>query len=88
MEQKNIKENKTTYKLFIIMAMSTAILLVSPVLLLAALGYFLDKFFHTAPLFLIIGGVIGFISGITNVFRMMRLMQRRKRQKINDNLNK
>jgi len=79
-EQKNNKENKTTYKLFIIMAMSTTILLVSPVLLLGGLGYVLDKFFHTAPLYLIIGGIVGFISGITNVFRMTQMMQKRKKQ--------
>jgi F0F1-type ATP synthase assembly protein I len=81
-EQKEIKENKTTYKLFIIMAMSTAILLVSPVLILGALGYFLDIFFHTAPVFLIIGSIIGFISGIFNIFRMMKLMQRKKKNAV------
>lgn len=62
------------------MAMSTAILLVSPVLLLCALGYFFDRIFHTAPLWLIIGGIAGFINGIINVFRMMQLMQRKKKQ--------
>jgi len=89
MEQKDKtkKENRTTYKLFIIMAMSTEILLVSPVLILGIIGYFLDKIFHTAPLYLIIGGIVGFVSGIMNVFRMMRLMQRKKAQnKTNTNL--
>ncbi len=81
MEVRETKENKTSYKLYIIVAMSTTILLVSPVLILATLGYFADKFFHTAPTFLIIGGIVGFISGIINVFRMTQMMQRRKKQK-------
>ena len=78
MGPKENRTNKTTYKLFIIMAMSTTILLVSPVIILVALGYFLDKIFHIAPTLLIIGGIVGFVSGISNVFRMMRLMQKRK----------
>ena len=80
MEQKGSNENKTTYKFYLIMAMSTSILLVSPVFIMGLFGYFLDKFFHTAPLFLIFGGVVGFISGIINVFRMTKLMQRKKKQ--------
>jgi len=81
MEQKEAQKSKTTYKLFIIMAMSTTILLVSPVVLLGGLGYFLDKIFHTAPLWLIVGSIGGFISGIINVFRMTQLMQKRKLNK-------
>ncbi len=78
MEIKN-KTNPTTYKFFLIMAMSTAIVLVSPVLILLAAGYFADKFFHTAPLYMALGGGLGFISGVINVFRMMTLIQKRKK---------
>jgi F0F1-type ATP synthase assembly protein I len=78
METKEIKENKTTYKFSIIMAMSTSILLVTPVLILGGLGFFLDTFFHTAPWLVIIGGIVGFINGISNVFRMTKMMQERK----------
>jgi F0F1-type ATP synthase assembly protein I len=87
MEQKDItkKEYKKTYKFFIIMAMSTSILLISPVLLLGVFGYLLDKFFHSTPIFLIIGGIAGFISGIVNVFRMMQLMQERRSKVKNQN---
>ena len=66
--------------MFLLMAMSTAILLVSPVIILLALGYFLDTIFHTSPLYLFLGIVIGFVSGVVNVFRMMQLMQRRKKE--------
>jgi len=75
-------KGKTTNKLFFIIATSTAILLVSPVALLGIIGYFVDKIFHTAPLYLILGILIGFVSGIINVFRMVQMMQRKK-NKIN-----
>jgi len=63
-----------------LIGMSTAILLVSPVIILLVLGYFADKIFHTAPLYMIMGIVVGFVSGVINVFRMVQLMQRRKLQ--------
>jgi F0F1-type ATP synthase assembly protein I len=78
METKNKKE--TTYRLFLIIAMSTSIVLVSPVIILVALGFFVDSFFHTTPLYTALGGGLGFISGIVNVFRMMQMMQRKKRE--------
>jgi len=76
---KGEEKSKTTYKLFLIIAMSTAILLVSPVIVLLGVGYFADNFFHTTPIYMALGGGIGFISGIINVFRMMQLMQKRKK---------
>ncbi len=72
-------ESKTSYRLFLIIAMSTAILLVSPVIVLLGVGYFADRFFHTTPIYMALGGGIGFISGIINVFRMTQLMQKRKK---------
>jgi F0F1-type ATP synthase assembly protein I len=78
MEQKDKKVSKATYQLFIIMAMSTAILLVSPVAILIAVGYFADKIFHTTPLYILIGGAIGFVSGIMNVFRMTKMIQKKR----------
>jgi len=80
MEAKEQSEQKNQ-KTFIIVAMSTAILLVSPVITLLVLGYFLDKFFHTAPLFLLLGVSIGFISGVMNVFKLLRVTQKVKKQK-------
>ena len=79
METKIEEQTKSTYKLFIIMAMSTSILLVSPMAILVAAGYFADKYFHTTPLYILVGGGVGFVSGIMNVFRMMKLMQKRKK---------
>jgi len=77
-EEKNKINKNTNYRLFLIMAMSTSILLVSPVVILSVIGYFADNIFHATPLYLIIGISIGFISGVSNVFRMVKMMQKRK----------
>lgn len=71
--------NQPAYRLFLIIAMSTSIVLVSPVLMLLVVGYFVDNFFHTTPLYMFLGIGIGFVSGIINVFRMVQLMQKRKK---------
>jgi F0F1-type ATP synthase assembly protein I len=76
----NKPESQTTNKLGLIIGMSTAILLVTPVIILLVIGYFLDSIFHTSPLYLVIGIIVGFISGVVNVYRLMKLMQRRKNQ--------
>lgn len=79
MEMKNKVEPKTTYRLFLIMGMSTAILLVSPVLVLFGIGYIIDSIFHTHPFYTLIGGTVGFISGMFNVFKMTKMIQKRKK---------
>lgn len=77
MDEKQLKpKSKTTF--FILIGCSTAILLAAPVIILLFLGKFLDSMLNTGNAFLIGGLVIGFISGTMNVFRLMKLMQRRK----------
>jgi F0F1-type ATP synthase assembly protein I len=75
--EKNAKPQQGS-TLPIIIGMSTAILLVTPVLILLVLGYIVDNIFHTTPFYMIGGIIVGFISGVINVFRLMKLMQRRK----------
>ncbi|MGI8419892.1 MAG: AtpZ/AtpI family protein [Candidatus Levyibacteriota bacterium] len=70
-------KSKTTF--FILIGMSTALLLATPVIILLFLGIFLDSFFHTGRLFTIGGVIIGFLGGIFNVFRLMQMMQKRKK---------
>ena len=76
MEQKPQPKSKATF--YILMAASTAILLAAPVIVLAALGFFLDKLFHTSPIILIAGGVIGFIGGTVNVYKLVKAMNSKK----------
>ena len=82
-KEQTLQNNQKT---FLIIAMSTAILLVTPVLTSLVLGYFLDKIFHTAPLFIILGGSVGFISGVMNVFKLLRATQKVTKQKTNTQL--
>ena len=37
-----------------------------------ALGYFLDKWLHTAPWFLVILGTLGFVGGVMEVIRRLK----------------
>ena len=70
-------KSKTTF--FILIGMSTAILLAAPVVILLFLGIFLDSVFHTGRTFMISGIIIGFVGGTFNVFRLMEMMQKRKK---------
>lgn len=82
MEKNNELKSTTTF--LIMMGMSTAFLLVIPVLALLTLGFFLDKFFHTAPILMLVGIGIGLIGGTFNVFRLLQAMQRRKKNNSNN----
>ena len=73
------KESRMTMTLLFIMGMSTAFLLVTPVLILLAVGFFVDNFFHTAPFFIILGICIGLVGGVMNVFRLLQAIQKRKK---------
>jgi F0F1-type ATP synthase assembly protein I len=37
----------------------------------AALGYFLDKWFHSRPVFILILGTLGFFAGVREVVRRL-----------------
>ena len=69
MEQQPPKKSKTVY--FMLVGMSTAILLATPVIILLGAGFFLDKLFGTGHILLICGGVLGFIGGMYNVYKLL-----------------
>ena len=76
-KEKLQSNSKTSF--FILVGMSTAILLAAPVIILTFLGIFFDSLFHTGKLFLIIGVIAGFIGGMINVYRLLSLMQNQKK---------
>ncbi|WP_170142927.1 AtpZ/AtpI family protein [Thermosporothrix hazakensis] len=43
-----------------------------PIALLALLGYWVDGRFHTAPLFILLGLLLGLISGIFGAYRLLK----------------
>ncbi|GHO92434.1 hypothetical protein KSF_024820 [Reticulibacter mediterranei] len=44
----------------------------TPTILLAILGNYLDGRFHTAPLFILLGLLLGLISGIYGAYRLLK----------------
>ncbi|MGH7203617.1 MAG: AtpZ/AtpI family protein [Candidatus Levyibacteriota bacterium] len=70
-------KSKTTF--FILVGMGTAILLAAPVVILLFIGVFLDSIFHAGNLYMIMGIIVGFVGGIVNIFRLVQMMQKRKK---------
>lgn len=54
------------------LAMELPFTLVGAVAVGGAMGYFLDKWLHTAPWLLIVLGGLGFTGGISEVIRRLR----------------
>jgi ATP synthase protein I len=54
------------------LAMELPFTLVGAVAVGGAIGYFLDKWLHTAPWMLIVLGGIGFAGGVSEVIRRLR----------------
>ena len=44
----------------------------TPTILLAILGNYLDGRFHTTPLFILLGLLLGLISGIYGAYRLLK----------------
>jgi F0F1-type ATP synthase assembly protein I len=82
MSIKKTPESQSTTTFFIMMGMSTAFLLVTPVLVLLAIGFFVDNYFHTSPFYMILGIAIGLVGGTFNVFRLLQAMQRKKKAEL------
>jgi len=53
-------------------AMELPFVLVSAVVLGGLLGYLLDRWLHTKPVFLLILGGIGFFAGVRDVLRRLK----------------
>lgn len=52
-------------------AMELPFVLVSAVVVGGLLGYFLDRWLHTKPVFLLILGGIGFFAGVRDILRRL-----------------
>lgn len=52
-------------------AMELPFVLVSAVIVGGLLGYFLDRWLHTKPVFMLIFGAIGFFAGVRDVLRRL-----------------
>ena len=50
-------------------AMELPFVLVAAILVGGAMGYFLDRWLHTKPVFMMILGGLGFVAGVRDVLR-------------------
>jgi ATP synthase protein I len=53
------------------LAMELPFTLVGALAVAVALGYFLDRWLHTKPIFTLIFGVLGFFAGVREVIRRL-----------------
>jgi ATP synthase protein I len=53
------------------MAMELPFVLVGTIIVGGAIGYFLDRWLHTKPVFMFIFGCIGFAAGVRDVLRRL-----------------
>lgn len=44
------------------------------------IGYFIDKYFHTTPVFLLLFIIMGFIAGILQVLKLIEREEKRSRK--------
>ena len=51
------------------MAMELPFTLISAVLVGGGIGYLLDRWLHTAPFLLLLGGLVGFAGGFVDLLR-------------------
>ena len=70
LKTKNKKENKnlTNFGVYL----KSGVELVSAIIVALVIGLFLDNYFQSKPIFLIIFLVLGFAAGIANVFRSVK----------------
>lgn len=58
------------------MAMELPFALVAPVLVAGAIGYFLDRWWGSAPLMLLVMGGFGFFAGVRELLRRMKSLSK------------
>ena len=54
------------------MAMELPFTLISAVLVGGGIGYMLDRWLHTAPFLLLLGGLVGFAGGFVDLLRRLK----------------
>jgi len=52
-------------------AMELPIIIVAAIAIGGAMGFFLDRWLHTKPLFMLVLGAVGFFAGVRDVLRRL-----------------
>lgn len=64
----------------IALAMELPFLLIGPVMLGGAVGYFLDRWLHTKPVLLLVLGVGGVVVGILDAIKIANAQDKKSRE--------
>jgi F0F1-type ATP synthase assembly protein I len=67
------------------LATELPLIMVGGVVVGGAAGYLLDSYLHTQPIFMLVGGIAGFVTGVWEIIR--RLSADEKRRKKSDGAN-
>ena len=59
------------------MAFELPIMIVGPVILGGAIGFFLDKWLHTKPLLMIVLGILGIVIGLRDVLKAAAMQDKK-----------
>ncbi|MFZ4761449.1 MAG: AtpZ/AtpI family protein [Alphaproteobacteria bacterium] len=73
------KKNAAVNNAGMAIGMRMAIELLSAVAVGLVLGYFLDKWLHTKPIFMMILVLLGFVAGIFNIIRTAQELEKNKK---------
>lgn len=53
------------------LATELPLLMVGGVVVGGAIGHFIDRYLHTEPIFMLVGGVAGFVAGVWEIVRRL-----------------
>ena len=67
-----MQEETRKYMKLLAMASTMGISMVLALVIAIAIGYYLDKWFKTSPLFFLIFMVLGIIAGFRNIYVIMK----------------
>jgi ATP synthase protein I len=59
------------------LAFELPVLIVGPVIVGGAIGFFLDKWLHTKPLLLIVLGILGIVIGLRDVLKAAAMQDKK-----------
>lgn len=53
------------------LAMELPLVMAGSVVIGGGIGYLLDRYFHTEPILMVIGGILGFVGGTWDIIRRL-----------------
>ncbi len=55
------------------LATELPLIMVGSVIAGGAIGYFIDRYAHTEPIFMLVGGIAGFVTGVWDIIRRLSM---------------